>query len=314
MILPYAARLACVCLAAFFLVHLALGLLVSTVTGAALRRARRASPATAARGLLALRLAPATAALFVVLGLCVPSYLRLEVEAGAERVGLPCLVVAVLAVALWATSLGRALEAVVRSVRQARVWADTSRDGALGLRLVEHPAVVLALAGVLRPRIYVSLRVFETLTQEQLDTALRHEAAHRASHDNLKRLFLLLAPGLVPFRHGFEALERAWARSAEWAADDSATGGETARSLALASALVRVARMEMASPLMSSFGGDEELSARVERLLRPEASPGRHRPRLAWLAASAFAALVVAVLPQPATLAAVHRWLERLIH
>ena len=39
-------------------------------------------------------------------------------------------------------------------------------------------------------------------------------------------------------------LEQAWAKSAEWAADDQATSGDADRSAALAEALVIIARLQ----------------------------------------------------------------------
>ena len=73
------------------------------------RRARRAAHAAAPAGrfLLALRLLPAALALFVVAGLCVPSYLWLEPETGPEEVGAGCLAAAILAAVLWGTSTAR---------------------------------------------------------------------------------------------------------------------------------------------------------------------------------------------------------------
>ena len=116
----------------------------------------------------------------------------------------------------------------------------------------------------------------------QLAAALRHEEAHRISRDNLKRLLLLLAPGLLPGLHGFGAIERGWARFSEWAADDDAVAGDAHRSLSLAAALVRVARMggsAPVSPLTAAFLGDSrEISARVDRLLSP-APPEPVHPR-----------------------------------
>ena len=56
MILPYLARLACLSLAAFFLVHAALGMAVSALTPWAVRFAARVAPAYGARVLLGLRL------------------------------------------------------------------------------------------------------------------------------------------------------------------------------------------------------------------------------------------------------------------
>ncbi len=313
MILAYPARLLCACLAAFFLVHVALGLLVSLLTPAVLRRARQIDAQRAARRLLALRLAPLAGTLFVVLGLCVPSYLRLETETGMERVGFGCLMAASLAAATWAISLTRGARAYVRSVRHARAWARASRPGTMGVRLVDAGYGVLALTGIFRSRIFVSRQVFDLLTAEEIAAALRHETAHRISRDNLKRLFLMLAPGLVPFRRGFGGIERAWVRYAEWAADDMAAAGDSRRSLALATALVRVARMPVASPVISLFDGGADLAERVERLLRVE-PPARSRPPyLVVLAAGAVAAVAAAVLPDPGTLVTVHRLLEHLI-
>jgi Zn-dependent protease with chaperone function len=181
------------------------------------------------------------------------------------------------------------------------------------LRLVDHPSGVLALAGIFRPRIYVSRQLCEALTPEQFDAAVAHEAAHHASRDNLKRLWLLLAPGLLPFLRGFDALERAWTRHAEWAADDAAAAGDARRSLALAAALVRVARMETAPSLISPFDGGVDLSARVERLLRVE-PPSTVSPRTPAFAAIAIAAAVLFLLSQPVTFTTVHKLLEHLIH
>ena len=78
MIAPYLPRLLCLCLAAFFVIHFLVGLAVAVSGPAAVRAARRMRPRSAARFLLVLRLLPALLALFLVAGLCIPSYLWLE--------------------------------------------------------------------------------------------------------------------------------------------------------------------------------------------------------------------------------------------
>ena len=115
------------------------------------------------------------------------------------------------------------------------------------------------------------------------------------------------------------ALERAWNTFAEFAADEEAVGGDVCRSLALASALVRVARFgsmpgpaTMATPFLAEVS---ELTARVDRLLtgtrRCEAA--RH---MSWRTVAAVGMLTgctAGVIFQPVTLRLVHSLMERLI-
>jgi Zn-dependent protease with chaperone function len=319
MTFPYLLRLMCLCLASFFLAHLALCLLVRAVAPLAIRLGESLRPRHAARLLLALRLFPVAMAAFVVLALCVPSYLWLEPEASAERVGLACLVAALLGVGVWGMSLARVLRAAVSSLRYTRRCRREGHETRLAaapfpVLVMEGEAPLMALAGVIRPR------VVRALSPEQLQTALGHEWAHRTSRDNLKRLLLLLAPGVLPFSEGFAALDRSWKRFTEWAADDRAIEGDPRRSLSLASALVRVARMGAAarlSPLVTSLvAGDHDLSARVDRLLGsmpPREEPlGRMRVLLGG-ASLLMAVSLAALLLRPATLYSVHRLLEHLV-
>jgi hypothetical protein len=324
--LAYPVRLLCLCLAAFFLVHLAVGLAVLAISPAAVRRAERMAPRSAAGWLLALRLAPLACSLFVVAALCVPSYLWLEPEAGAEEAGFACLASALLGLAVWCFSITRGVRAVRRSLR----YADRCQRAGIRIRIEGDPSPVwamegaagsLMLAGILRPRLFISRRVMAALSAEQLAAAVRHESAHRVSRDNLKRLLLLLAPGILPFFRGFGSLEAHWARFTEWAADDSAVDGDSRRSLSLAAALVRVARLAPASypsPVITSLLGEgRDLAARVDRLLRVAPAgdkPSRGMPVVSTSAALVLTGLLVAAMLQPATFHSVHRLLEGLIH
>jgi len=324
MMAPYLLRLLCLCLAAFFVIHSVVGLVVAAGGPAAVRAARRMRPRSAGRFLLALRLLPAALALFVVAGLCVPSYLWLEPETNAEEVGAGCLAAAILAAALWTLSTARGVRAAARSARHARESERLGRLSTLpGSRLpvwiLDVPAPLLALVGVFVSRLAISRPVIGALSAAQMAAALRHEEAHRVSRDNLKRLLMLLAPGLLPGFHGFDAIERGWARFTEWAADDDAVAGDAHLSLSLAAALVRIARMggtPPASPLSASFLGDSrEISARVDRLLSPApAAPIRPGNGAAVTAVVALAAGCTAFMLHPATLQSAHRIIEQLIH
>ena len=323
MMTPYLLRLLCVCLAAFFVIHLVVGLAVSLGGPAAARAARRLRPRLAGGLLLGLRLLPAALGLFAVGGLCVPSYLWLEPESGAEEVGAGCLAAAILAAVLWTVSTVRGVRAAARSARHTRECKRLGRLSTLpGSRrpvwIVDAPSPLLALVGVFGSRVVISSPVATELAAPQLAAALRHEEAHRVSRDNLKRLLMLLAPGLLPGFHGFDAIERGWARFTEWAADDDAVAGDAGLSLALAAALVRVARMggtPPPSPLVTSFLGDgREISTRVDRLLNPAPAAAVRLPHSAVVAAVAAVAVATGCMLHPAALQSAHRIIERLIH
>jgi len=313
MILPYVLRLVCLCLASFFLVHAALAFLAHCLAPIALRLAERLPARSAARLLLALRLFPAAAALLAVAGLCVPSYLWFE-KKHVEFVGLVCLAAAALGAAVWMASWARSLRAIVRSHRYVR---QCRRSGSLWI--ADGTAPFLGIAGIVRPKLIVSRSVADALSGDQLAAAIRHERAHQNSADNLKRLLLLLAPDALPFLRGFSAVERAWLRFTEWAADDWAVQQDAACSLSLAEALVRVARLGVAaqnSPLMSHFvAASVSISVRVERLLSPAADGATPTPSRFAIAGALVALPFVALLmAQPATLHSVHELLERLVH
>ncbi len=324
MILPYTLRLLCLCFASFFLIHAALGLAVWTVTPGAIRIGESMRPRSGARFLLALRLLPAMLAAFVVAALCVPSYLWLETNETTERVGLACCAMALLGSFICVSSLARSVRALLRSVRQARRYkreGRSDREGnSLPVTVMNSDTPVLALAGLIRPRVIVSRGVLQTLSREELKAALQHEHAHRKSQDNLKRLVLFLAPEIFPFSRAFTRLNRRWARLIEWAADDEATAGDSRRSLSLAAALVHMARMgatPAASPLASSFlGNDRDLSARVDRLLGLAPIHGnlpRRARTVLGMAVALIAVLAIAAMIRPSTFLSVHHLLEQLL-
>ena len=300
MMFPYFWRLVCLALASFFIIHLALALILRCATPWAVRTAERLRPQVAARCLLALRLMPASLAAVVVGALCIPSYLWLEPAYTTEKIGLGCIMASFCGLAAWIAAATRA-----------------ARSSSRSRQLVTSGGVpLLALAGIIHPRLVISPEVLSALTPEQLDAALRHEEAHRISHDNLKRLLVLLSPGLFPGFNGFRALERGWSRFTEWAADDCAVAGNSERSLCLAAALVRVARLGGPTPpMMTSLLGDRaDLATRVDRLLRGDSIAEKPATnKVLCFAITAAVLTCAAAILQPSTLSTVHRLLESLL-
>ena len=265
MSLPYTLRLLCLCCASFFMIHLALAVATRLSAGTAMRMAERLKPSSAAHLLFAVRMLPFTLTLLAVLAFCIPSYLWLEPEATGEKVGFVCLLMAVLGAAIWTLAIVRVVNAVRGTARYLhrceRHGKQIEMPGETApALLLKDKSAVLAVAGVVHPRLVISRRVMRELTAEQIDAALSHERAHRSSGDNLKRFLILLAPDMLPFMRGFVTLERSWAKAIEWAADAQASAGDPDRALSLADALVKVARMgnkPQPSYLSSSLMADD---------------------------------------------------------
>lgn len=292
--MSYEFKLACLSLAAFFVVQLVAAIGVNALAPRAMRNADRMRARSAARFLFAARLAPAAAGIFAV-ALCVPSYLRFEPRAEIEeQVGWACLLAAASSILICATSAWRGAKAISRSRRWIRECGDCG----------------VALAGLIAPRIVVADSVVSLLSPAELDAAYRHERAHARSRDNLKRLLMMMAP-FSSFR-GLTRIEGHARKFSEWAADDQAVAGDPERAIALASALVRVARLGVpATPALVNSLTDGDLAERVERLLAgiPRAAPDRWTPLGVSLAT---VALAVALL-FPSALIPVHDLLEQLI-
>src|ERR1700758_3555962 len=125
MIASYSLRLATLCFASFFLIHLALGLLSLRIFPWLTRASRLMSPQSVSKISITLRLAPTYLSTLIVLAVCVPSYLRYEGNASSEEIGRLCLAFASLGFFLCAIAIARGAHALTRS------WLLTHKLGAL---------------------------------------------------------------------------------------------------------------------------------------------------------------------------------------
>ena len=158
------------------------------------------------------------------------------------------------------------------------------------LGLIWETSPALTVAGVYAPRVLVSESTLSVLTEQELQTALRHEIAHVRRRDNLKKLLFRFSvfPGMTP-------LESAWSDAAEMAADDAAVSS-IREALDLAAALIKLSRLAQSRSqvalstgfLQSSSGS---LAARIQRLFAWDCSQGR-RDTQTWLYALPTAAIV----------------------
>ncbi len=192
-----------------------------------------------------------------------------------EGFDLTLTTLAAIALAVVGSAVVRGAIAWRGAARRTADWMRASRPLALaGTSMpafaVDTDAPLMALVGVIRPRLLITRPVLEALTDEELNAGVAHELSHWRAWDNLKRLAMRATPDILFATSAARSLERRWAAASEHAADRSA--GDSGRErCALASALVKVARMtpspSHATEPISALVDGGDITARVQRLL-----------------------------------------------
>jgi Zn-dependent protease with chaperone function len=302
-------RLALVALAAFSVVNVA----ASVAVAAFWQRLARGEAAVRARRLVAIRALPVLAATAAMAWAAV-TFILFEPRGRDETFGVLFSSIAVLPAVFAVSAFGRGIRAVHRARVISRHWLAGARPIALeGVTLpafaIASPFPVVAVVGLFRPRLVVARSVLAACPPDELRAILAHERAHVLRRDNWTRLGLAVLPDALGWLPAAAGLASSWSAAAEDAADDGArTLGATGR-LALAQALIRVARMAQPPdgshalpdpsllPATALFRGDD-IARRVHRLLaRPAASPAHlPRRRVGFRAAATSVALALAVL------------------
>jgi hypothetical protein len=315
----YGATLACTW-------FLALNLLLSLFVAAAWRGISAASaasaPALRARILLMLRLLPAIVSIAFVAGVFLPSFWRLEPRDFDEAFGLTTTSFALIACLVLAGALWRGMSALRESADRSRAWLTHATPMTLAgapapVYCLDAPVPAMTLVGVFRSKLLVTQPLIDALTPEELRAAIEHEAGHLGSWDNLKRLAMRATPDALSLLSASRRMEQGWALAAEHAAD-AAAAHDSGTGLALASALVKVARLTPAKPafglLASPLVGGEGIASRVERLM-DHPLPRRSSPvvrTLCWTAAGVL--LCGTIAGYSPLLQSVHRVSEVLVH
>lgn len=275
----------------------------------------------------ALRLFPSAVSVGIVVGLVVPAFAVLEPyrsAAAGERPGWTALVLAIAGAAVFAFSVGRGLMAVWQTRRGMIALYENSvatRDRASGTSVFisDHPVPCVVLDGLVKPRLLVSRSVVDGLTGEEFERAVAHELAHHRARDNAKRRLLAFAPDLVSRTSLARELEYDWKRSAEVEADAAAAGTEM-QAVALASALVKVARLAEGKPRLdvgrAAFHDGAPVAHRVRALCERETfTPSRQHGARILFGATAAVLTIAGVLNTTAPfLPTIHRITEWLVH
>ena len=308
--MSFAPTLVLVLLAAYGFASLLLSAAVAVACRAGLDRALSAS-----RDLLTVRLLPSAGAGLFALTIVLPAFLANEPPQELETVGPLVLGLALFALAVIGDGMRRGWQATLAADRllsgSASVGCRLVDDGR-SVEVVEVAQPIVAVVGGWRPRIVAARHVVAECSAEEFRQVIAHEAAHIWARDNLKRLLLVSGPDVLAWLPAGAALADRWRSAAEFEADERATGADPRKRVALAAALVKVARLSAglarSRPALSMTVACDDVEGRVRQLLAPV--PGIcGRTRIRGLAACA-SLLPVAAVPFYGT---VHQLIELLV-
>jgi len=272
-----------------------------------------------ARVFAAWRLAPAAVGSAFALVIAA-AFFRFEPRHTTEEPGVLLLSAAGITLFLAAQAARRMIRALRSGIECGRLVRACGRrversDGA-PIWLVDTEYPVAAVVGVLRTRLLVSTRIVQECTPGEFDAVLRHEQAHVNRRDNVVRAAMLALPNPLSLTRAGREMEAHWGAAAEESADDLAAGQEAASRAALASALLRVARMARTPaprwmPALAFYEGTN-LEHRVRRLLDAGGLSRRAPLRSVLLVAAGVAASALALTETAAR--HLHVWMEMAVN
>src|SRR5205807_9862855 len=133
---------------------------------------------------LALRLGPAIVSVAFAALVFIPSYLAYEPRLDlGEGIDLTLTALGVAAAVMIAVTAVRGATAWIGAWNRARAWRRVSRpltigDDMVAAYVVDADMPIMALVGVLRPRLLVTRGVIDALTAEELRAGVAHELGH----------------------------------------------------------------------------------------------------------------------------------------
>jgi BlaR1 peptidase M56 len=307
--MSFAVTLGAVLAAAFGLTSLVLSMLVALAWRGGLARSRATSGE-----LLVLRLLPAGGAALLAVTVVLPAFLIYEPahqreQGGALLIALAMFALLTVVVGMWRA--GCACMAAWALMRKCDPVQCRCVIAGQHVDIVDVPEPFVAVIGGWRPRIVASRRVLSACSNEEFSQVIAHEAAHVSARDNLKLLLLVFGPDALAWLPSGATLAAQWRAAVERDADERATGPDPHKRLALASALIKVARLSSDAqrplPALSMPIAVDDVGGRVRGLLAP---PPVARTNRIW--SLAVGMLLVPVIGVP-LYGLVHRLIEALV-
>jgi BlaR1 peptidase M56 len=291
-----------------------IGLILSGFVALAWRAGLRRVTATSA-DLLTLRWLPAAGGLLIAVTVVLPAFLSYEPPQEREAAGPLLITLAALSLASLVHGVWRGWHAcAVARALLSRCGPSSRRivENGQEVRLVEIAEPLAGVVGAWRPRIITAESVKSACSDDEFQQVIAHEAAHIHARDNLKLLLLVATPDALAWTPLGAALTNRWRAAAEREADQRATGDDPRKRVALASALIKVARLLNNSDCgrrgISMSATMDDVAGRVRQLLEPPPQP--FPATILHVLASCAMVIPVAALP---LYAPVHEAVELLV-
>lgn len=281
--------------------------------------------------LFGLCILPAVAALVGVSVFLIPGYLRHEPAASGELVSGKIGLIAIAGVFGVLVALYRVLKTSIATRRLMSNWLSDSVEISLPgidvpIHRFRHQFPVIAVIGILRPKMFVAEQVLEVLDRNELAAAVAHEYGHLRANDNFKSMLLRVCRDLLILPFGKD-IDKAWAENSESAADAHAARAGRSTALDLASALVKIARIvpAHATPAMpaGAFFIEEQnvdVTSRVRRLVHSSDKQSISRSGISGLASASYlwiillTILAMLAILDPRVLTSTHHAVELFVH
>ena len=265
--------------------------------------------------ILAVRLLPSAGAAFLTLTVVMPAFLIYEPRHEFEAVGPLLVALVVFALITLGDGIRRGWHASVAAAAfsgKCHSVGHWSIEAGPTVNIVDAKEPIVAVIGGWRPRIVAAKRVLDACDQEEFSRVVAHEIAHISRHDNLRLLALVVSPDPLAWFPIGAGLAARWRAAVEFEADERATGADPRKRIALASALIKVARLSTGTsrslPSLSMPVAVDDVEGRVRRLL---AAPLEGRRTVA-IKALLLSATLIPMLAVPAY-RLVHVFLEALV-
>src|SRR5437763_10165679 len=177
--MTYALLAAAITCSAFTIVVSFTSLIAGAAAPRLARRITRHSPASRAAALFSVRILPAAAGIVCAFGVALPIFLWFEPRDTNEPITLTLAVTSALGLAAIVRGAARAIAAWGATRSVIRAWLKRGQaialDASIPVVAIDEAFPIVAVVGVARPRLFISERVLNECSDDEVRAMVSHE-------------------------------------------------------------------------------------------------------------------------------------------